>query len=131
MQGAPDRATASVTFGDRVHDREAEPDPTRHAAPRRVRPAEAVEDPVERFVRDPASLVLDLDPDLSRGIAICAELDHVVLVRVLDRVLQQRVQCAPQPLTVDHQRDPLERPKPPGPVGCLGPADEDILQERL
>jgi len=57
---APHRAVSSVPLGDRIDDRESEPDAARRARPRGGGPAEAVEDPLQRLFRDPATVVLDL-----------------------------------------------------------------------
>ena len=60
---------------------------------RRVRTRETVPDVRQRILRDPAASVLDLDHDAAVR-RPRPELDQISRFRVLDRVLEQRIQRA-------------------------------------
>ena len=119
-----------MRLGDRVGDRETEPHAALRARARAVCTREAVEDPVERLRRHAASLVRHLDHDLATG-GIRAQRDHVVRLRVLHGVLEQRVESASQRLGVrvhDARHVDLQ---PPRARRHLRPAHEDVVEEAL
>src|SRR5207248_38855 len=97
--GCLDGAAPPVGPGDRVDDREPETDTSLRAAPRRVRAREALEDAVERVRRDATAAVRYPDLEQARSRA-GLKLDRVRRLRVLDRVLEQRVERDPEALAV-------------------------------
>ena len=108
------------------------PTPPCAAGARRVGAREAVEDPLERIRRDAATLVLDLDHERRRRRRGSAQLDRVARLGVLHGVLEQRVERDPQRLRVGAQRARRSRPPSRHARGDdLGPAHEDVLEERL
>ena len=64
------RAASAVPLGDRVDDRQAQPDAAVAARPRRVGAREPVEDPIERLRRHAAALVLDLDQHRAGAVTV-------------------------------------------------------------
>ena len=113
---------------DRVHDREpdardrgARPHGSATSAGRSTRPR-----PAGRRGRNPAT-------SITRHVALRTrpELDHVARLRVLDRVLEQRVDRDPERVRVGAKRAARNVREPPRALGGLRPAEEDVLEEGL
>src|SRR5205823_8370375 len=105
-------AAAAVRPGDRVHDREPEADAAVRAAARLVGARETLEDPTEGVGWNAATLVLDLDHEVGASTG-GANLDPRACGRVLDRVLEQRVERDPQRLGIGAQSTRGELAEPP------------------
>src|SRR4029077_11685389 len=129
-QGA-DGAAAAVRPGHRSDDRKTEAGAA--ALPRAcpIRPGPAVEDPRQRFGGYSGAGVRDLDHYAARSVRMRRQLDGVARVRVLERVLEQRVERVSQPLWIGEQAPCEADVEPPGARRHLRPANEEVGQERL
>ena len=95
-------AASAVSLRDRLDDRQPEPDSTAIAVAGRIGAREAVEDPRERVGGDPLARIGDLDRHFP-SVGARTQLDLVRRLRVLDRVLEQRVERLAQPFGIGAQ----------------------------
>ena len=115
--------------GDRVDDRQAEAGAALAPRAGSVGAGEALEDVRQRVGGDPVASVGDGDHDAST-LAARRQLDRRVVRGVVDRVLEQRIEGRPQPRFVDTKRHVDHLAESPCPWRDLGPAHEDVLEER-
>jgi hypothetical protein len=113
-----------------IDDRKPQTDSTLSARPSRVGSREALENPIDRVLRDPGALIGDPNCDLTAA-GDCRELDRVGNLCVLDGVLEQRVECVSQHLWIGAKGPDRQRSQTPGALRGRRPANEDVLEEGL